>query len=59
LSFVGVKMLLAHTPWKIDTLVSLGVIVAILGISIAWSLIKPKAVKVAKAPRSETTSIAR
>ena len=59
LSFVGVKMLLAHSPWKIDTLLSLGVIVVILGISIAWSLIKPKSVKVAQAPRDETAPIAR
>ena len=40
LSFVGVKMLLAHSPWKIDTLVSLGVIVAILAASIVWSLLR-------------------
>lgn len=42
LTFVGVKMLLAHTAWKIDTLVSLGVIVAILTVSVVWSLLKPK-----------------
>jgi len=42
LSFVGVKMLLAHTPWKIDTLISLGVIVLILGIAVAVSLLRPK-----------------
>ena len=45
LSFVGVKMLLAHTAWKIDTLVSLGVIVLILATSVVWSLLKPKAPK--------------
>lgn len=42
LSFVGVKMLLAHSPYKIDTLVSLGVVVLILAASIAASWIWPK-----------------
>lgn len=42
LSFVGVKMILAHTAWKIDTLVSLGVIVLILGLSVVLSLLRPK-----------------
>ena len=42
LSFVGVKMLLAHTAYKIDTLVSLGVIVAILATAVAVSLLRPK-----------------
>lgn len=42
LSFVGVKMILAHTAWKIDTLVSLGVIVLILTTSVVWSLVKPR-----------------
>ena len=42
LSFVGVKMLLSHTPWKIDTLVSLGVIVAVLVSSVLASLLWPK-----------------
>lgn len=45
LTFVGVKMILAHTAWKIDTLVSLGVIVLILATSVVWSLLKPKAPK--------------
>jgi tellurite resistance protein TerC len=44
LTFVGLKMLLVHTPWKIDTLVSLGVIVAILAASVIASLLKPKAI---------------
>ena len=44
LSFVGVKMILAHTAWKIDTLVSLGVIVVILAVSIVVSLLRPKKV---------------
>jgi tellurite resistance protein TerC len=46
LTFVGVKMILAHTAWKIDTLVSLGVIVVILTVSVVWSLLRPKAVKI-------------
>jgi tellurite resistance protein TerC len=46
LTFVGVKMLLAHTPYKIDTLVSLGVIVAILATAVAVSLLRaPKAAR--------------
>ena len=45
LTFVGAKMLLAHTAWKIDTLVSLGVIVLILAASVVWSLLKPKKAK--------------
>ena len=44
LSFVGVKMLLGHTPWKIDTHVSLGVIVGVLAVSIIVSLLRPKKV---------------
>jgi hypothetical protein len=39
---VGVKMILAHTAWKIDTLVSLGVIVLILATSVVMSLLRPK-----------------
>jgi len=46
LSFVGVKMLLGHTAWKIDTLVSLAVIVGILAISVVMSLLRPKRVVV-------------
>ena len=55
LAFVGVKMLLGHTPYKIDTLLSLGVIVAVLATSIIVSLLRPKqaAVKIGHAP--ETT----
>ena len=41
LSFVGVKMLLAHTAWKIDTLVSLGVIATTLAIAGVASLARP------------------
>ena len=42
LTFVGVKMLLGHTPYKIDTLLSLGVIVAVLTASVAASLLFPR-----------------
>ncbi len=42
LAFVGVKMLLGHSPWKIDTLVSLGVIVSVLAASVLASWRWPK-----------------
>ena len=42
LSFVGVKMLLGHTEWKIDTHLSLAVIVSILVTSVVVSILKPK-----------------
>jgi tellurite resistance protein TerC len=42
LTFVGVKMLLAHSAYKIDTLVSLGVIVVILAVAVIASLVFPK-----------------
>ena len=42
LSFVGVKMLLGHTEWKIDTHLSLGVIVMVLTASVVASLLWPK-----------------
>lgn len=41
LAFVGVKMLLSHTPYKVDTVVSLLVIVGVLAISMIWSLVSP------------------
>lgn len=43
LAFVGVKMLLAHSPWKIDTPVSLAVIVLVLTASVIASLLWPAA----------------
>jgi tellurite resistance protein TerC len=43
LAFVGVKMMLGHTEWKIDTHVSLAVIVLILGASMLASLWAPPA----------------
>jgi tellurite resistance protein TerC len=42
LTFVGVKMLLGHTEWKIDTHISLGVIVTILAASVVASLVWPR-----------------
>lgn len=41
LGFVGVKMLLGHTPYKIDTVVSLVVVAAVLTASIAASWMWP------------------
>ena len=43
LTFVGVKMFLGHTPYKIDTLTSLGVIFAVLASAVVASLVWPKA----------------
>jgi tellurite resistance protein TerC len=60
LSFVGVKMILAHTAWKIDTLVSLGVIVLILTTSVVWSLWKPRRTGVAPVsnlPKSNSLNV--
>ncbi len=42
--FVGVKMALAHTPWKIDTMVSLGVVATILAASVLASVIHQRSV---------------
>lgn len=39
LAFVGVKMLLAHTPCRIDTLPALGVVAGVLAVTIAASLL--------------------
>ena len=53
LTFVGVKMLLGHTPWKIDTMLSLVVIGVVLTISVITSLVYPKALH--KETEGETT----
>ena len=45
LSFIGVKMLLGHTAWKIDTLVALGVVAAILAASVVASLVHARRAK--------------
>ena len=42
LAFVGVKMLLGHTAWKIDPVVSLVVIVTVLAISVVASRLRQK-----------------
>ena len=42
LTFVGIKMLLGHSTWRIDTHISLGVIVLILTGSVIASLVWPK-----------------
>jgi tellurite resistance protein TerC len=42
LSFVGGKMMLAHSPYKIDTLVSLAVVVGIIAASIVASILRPR-----------------
>lgn len=41
LAFAGVKMLLAHTAWKFDNALALGVIASTLGASVALSLLLP------------------
>jgi tellurite resistance protein TerC len=46
LTFVGIKMILAHTAWKIDTIVSLCVIVLILASAVALSLLRPKKLEI-------------
>ena len=56
LTFVGVKMLLGHTPYKIDTLVSLGVIVSVLTISVLLSLLWPKKVVLNHAPPADPSA---
>ena len=50
LAFVGVKMLLAHTAYKIDTLVALGVVALILAIAIVTSLLRPRRMGAFKGP---------
>lgn len=55
LAFVGVKMCLGHSPWKIDTSISLAVIVTVLAVSVIASLIWPKKaeLKVAETPEED------
>jgi tellurite resistance protein TerC len=57
LTFVGVKMLLGHTEWKIDTHVSLGVIVVVLAASIVVSLLRPRKTVEKITPLPEPTSV--
>jgi tellurite resistance protein TerC len=50
LAFVGVKMLLAHSPYKLDTLIALGVIVTVLTVSVVASWLRPRRSDAAAAP---------
>lgn len=54
LAFVGVKMLLAHTPYKIDTLTALGVVAGVLAVTIAASLFRQR--RKAASPRPDLDS---
>ena len=47
LTFVGIKMILGHTAWKIDTLVALGVVGSILTGAVVLSLWKTRDNRVA------------
>jgi tellurite resistance protein TerC len=50
LVFVGVKMLLVHSPFKIDAAVSLAVVVGLLATGVTASLLVPARPMVAKQP---------
>ncbi len=41
LVFIGIKMMLAHTAYKIDTLLALGVVAGVIGLSMVASLLRP------------------
>ena len=53
LSFIGVKMLLGHTEWKIETLPALGVVAVILSASVVASLVHARRARA----RLATTSV--
>jgi len=55
LTFVGVKMLLGHTPYKIDTLVSLAVIGGVLATSVITSLLVPRKLDTTDRPKTPDT----
>ena len=42
LAFVGVKLLLAHTSYRIDTLAALGVVAGVLAVSVAGSFVSAR-----------------
>ncbi|MDB6032360.1 MAG: Integral rane protein TerC [Verrucomicrobiales bacterium] len=42
LGFVGIKMLMAHTPFKIDTMVALAVVGGLLGLALVASFIRAR-----------------
>jgi len=54
LFFVGVKMMLVHTPYKVDTTLSLVVILAILAAGVAASLLMPTPTKPDPTPTTPT-----
>jgi tellurite resistance protein TerC len=49
LFFVGVKMMLVHSPYRIDTTLALGIVVAMLAAGIAASLLVPASPRPIKA----------
>jgi tellurite resistance protein TerC len=58
LAYVGVKMLLAHTEWAIDTIVSLGVVAVIMGLSILASILWPRTTEIVPvAPKALTRDV--
>ncbi|HEX8280719.1 MAG TPA: TerC family protein [Chthoniobacterales bacterium] len=63
LTFVGVKMMLGHTAWKIDTLVALGVVASILtgAILLSWwkTASAPSGIAVPEAPAARAQRGAR
>jgi len=59
LFFVGVKMLLVHSPHKVDTTLSLVVVLALLGAGVAASLVRPPRDPKGAAPSAAATEPAR
>lgn len=57
LVFIGVKMLLAETAWKIGTVPALLVVASILGIAVAASLLCPKDLPTTEPSSSATLSL--
>lgn len=57
LSFIGVKMLLGHTAWKIETLPALGVVAVILAASVVASIIHARKARAHTAAPSEKEDI--
>ncbi|MGV3753875.1 MAG: TerC family protein [Verrucomicrobiota bacterium] len=57
LVFVGIKMLLAHTAYKLDTLFSLAVVALILVTSVVVSLLRPVAAKEGSAIAAEKNDV--
>lgn len=57
LSFIGVKMLLGHTAWKIETLPALGVVAVILATSIVASIIHARKARARLAESQEKAKL--